>query len=66
MHIQNYREDFTSLLLLNLVNLISAEFQSDAVDDDEEYDIQSYDESVWILSLLFFFLIKVFLLTCSF
>ena len=42
--------EWKSLILLTLLNSFVAEHQSDAPDDDEEYDVQSDDESVCIFS----------------
>lgn len=42
----------TSLLLLTLLNPFVAEYQSDAPDNDEEYDVYSDDESVFFPKLL--------------
>lgn len=60
MYLKSYWEH--PLLLLNLIDPFGAVFQSDPIDNDEEYDAQSDDESVWITLLysFFYFSIKVF------
>jgi len=42
-------------LFLTSLNSIVVEYQSDAADNDDEYDVQSDDESVIIFQTIFFF-----------